>query len=97
MDHGMAYGMNSADTAHKDLHGIIKDFAQGRTATQTTIQNLTQGFPDLCAQIQQQSMMMIQQLQQQLAFNVQQGQNNSGQPSPIFMTYLVHKTSGRLS
>ena len=49
MDPGMAYGMNSADTAHKELGGIIKDFAQGHTATQTTIQNLTQGFPDLRA------------------------------------------------
>ena len=58
MNHGMEYGMNTSDTAHKELGVIIKDFAQGHMATQNTIQNLTQTFPKLCAQMQQHSMMI---------------------------------------
>ena len=53
VNRGMDYGMNAVDTSHKDLDGAIKDFVQGHMATQNTIQNLSQEFPELCAQTQQ--------------------------------------------
>ena len=62
MKRGMDYGMNAVGASHEELDGVIKGIAQGHAATQNTIQNLSQGFMELCAQMQPQSM-MIQQLQ----------------------------------
>ena len=77
MGRGMEYGMRAGDETHGELNGVIEVFAQGHAATQSTIQNLSQGFPELCVQMNQQSA-MIQQLQQQLAFSAQQAQQNNG-------------------
>ena len=78
MSWGMEYGMSAGDDSHKELDGVIKYFSQSHAATQNTIQNLSQGFPELCPQMQQHSN-MIQQLQQQLVFSAQQAhQNNDG-------------------
>ena len=66
MSHGMEYGMNAGNKTHEELNGVIEDFAQGHAATQSTIQNLRQGFPELRAQMNQQRA-MIQYLRQQLA------------------------------
>jgi hypothetical protein len=76
MNCGMKYGMSTGDDSQEELDGVIEGFAQGHAATQNTIQNLSQGFPELRAQMQQQSN-MIQQLQHQLAFSAQQGQQNN--------------------
>jgi hypothetical protein len=77
MNRGMEYGNSAVAGANEELDGVIEDFAQGHAATQSTIQNLSQGFPELRAQMQQQSN-MISQLQQQLAFGAQQTQQNNG-------------------
>ena len=77
MGRGLEYGMSAGDGTNEELDGVIEDFAQGHAATQSTIQNLSQGFPELRAQMNQQSA-MIQQLQQQLAFSAQQSQQNNG-------------------
>jgi hypothetical protein len=77
MSRGMEYGNGAVTGANEELDGVIEDFAQGHAATQSTIQNLSQGFPELRAQMQQQSN-MISQLQQQLAFGAQQSQQNNG-------------------
>jgi len=63
MGRGMEYGMSAGNGTNKELDGAIEDFAQGHAATQSTIQNLSQGFSELRAQMNQQSA-MIQQLQQ---------------------------------
>ena len=58
MNDGMDYGMNAVDASHKEIDSVIRDFVQGHPATHNTIQNLSQGVPELCAQMQQQSMMI---------------------------------------
>ena len=58
MNRGMEYGMDAGNETHEELDGIIKEFAQGHAATQNTIQNLSQGFLKLRAQLQQQSTML---------------------------------------
>ena len=55
MNCGMEYGMNVVNKIHEELDCTIKDFTQGHTATQITIQNLTQRFLELRAGMQQQS------------------------------------------
>jgi hypothetical protein len=77
MNRGMEYGNSAVAGSNEELDGVIEDFAQGHAATQSTIQNLSQGFPELRAQMQQQCN-MIAQLQQQLAFSTQQTQQGSG-------------------
>ena len=51
MNHGMEYDLGESDNANKELDRIIEDFVQGHAATQNTIQNLIQGFPELRAQM----------------------------------------------
>ena len=61
MNCGMEYDMIAKET-HEELNDVIAVFLQGHAATQNTIQNLSQGFPELREQMHQQST-MIQQLQ----------------------------------
>ena len=55
MGRWMNYGMNTTNNTTKELDGFIEDVVQGHAATQNIIQNLTQGFPELRAGMQQQS------------------------------------------
>ena len=52
MHRGMEYGMSAGNNLQGELDSVIEDFAQGHAATQNTIQNLSQGFPELRAQMQ---------------------------------------------